>query len=69
MVYGRERSILGTSEGRKLEEFMFSELVLKNGIQTLKDTRYALKDKKSPQSKLRPNTNTCIFQEVGKVCL
>jgi hypothetical protein len=42
MDYGRERSILGTGKGRKLEEIVLSEPVLKKGIQVLMDTQYAL---------------------------
>jgi hypothetical protein len=34
---------LGTRKGRKLEEIMFCEPVLKKGLETLKDATYALK--------------------------
>jgi len=50
MDYGRERSILGTRKWRKLEEIIFSEPVLKRGMQILTDTPYALQRSTKPQS-------------------
>lgn len=69
MDYGRDWSIMGTSKGRKLEEITFSETVLRKGIQTRKDMRYALQRSTKSPVNVRLNTNTRTFQEVGKVCV
>jgi hypothetical protein len=50
MDYGHDRCTLGARKGEKLEEILFSEPVLKKGIQILNDTRYELQRSTKPQS-------------------